>query len=828
MNEQRNNSIDAPVRARLGGVAVAAVSLMLGACGSGGGAETVQLPTSGTPSPTAEYSGPPPSTDDVQSFKINVWDNLVSEQRCGACHGTNGQSPSFVHQDDVNMAYAAANPIVDLTRPSESLLVTKVGGGHNCWLTSDSACADILTTWISAWAGDAIAGGGNQIELQAPVIKDVGTSKSFPDDSSLFASTVHPVLTTYCATCHASDAAFPQQPYFAESDVDVAYDAVKSKIDLEQPDDSRLVVRLLSEFHNCWSNCPSDGATMLAAVDGMASQISATQVDPSLVVSKALTLFDGTIASGGNRYDNNVVAMYEFKTGSGTTAFDTSGVEPAIDLTFSGDVSWVGGWGIDIKGGKAQGSTAASVKLHDQIKATGEFSIEAWVVPGNVSQEDSRIVSYSAGVDNRNFTLGQTLYSYDFLNRSSVTDANGMPLLQTFDEDEDLQATLQHVVATYDPIEGRRIYVNGVFTDDSDDVGGGLLTDWNDTYALVLGNEVSSNRDWVGVLRLVAVHNRALTQDQILQNYDAGVGEKFFLLFSVGDLVDVSEAYVMFEVSQFDSYSYLFNSPTFISLDPDADPDGIRIQGVRVGVNGAEAPVSQTYINMDATVTRAAYSPAGQLLSSLGTVVPLEMGPAQDEFFLSFEIIGANTNVVVEASPTPPGPPADGEPMADIGLRTFDEINATMSQMTGVDSQTQAVKDTYLLIKQQLPAAETFGGFLASNQIAVAQLAIEYCNELVDNTALRSSYFPGFDFNASAAAAFDTPAERDLVLDPLLDGVLGINVASQPDPAAVRGELDGLIDNLTACGGSCAADRTETVVKAVCSGALGSAAMLLQ
>ena len=38
-------------------------------------------------------------------------------------------------------------------------------------------------------------------------------------------------------------------------------------------------------------------------------------------------------------------------------------------------------------------------------------------------------------------------------------------LRATADADEDLQATLQHVVATYDPVNGRRIYVNGVFAD---------------------------------------------------------------------------------------------------------------------------------------------------------------------------------------------------------------------------------------------------------------------------------------------------------------------------------------------------------------------------
>ena len=37
-----------------------------------------------------------------------------------------------------------------------------------------------------------------------------------------------------------------------------------------------------------------------------------------------------------------------------------------------------------------------------------------------------------------------------------------MPQLQTPDAAMALQASLQHVVLTYDPVNGRQIYVNGV------------------------------------------------------------------------------------------------------------------------------------------------------------------------------------------------------------------------------------------------------------------------------------------------------------------------------------------------------------------------------
>ena len=807
--------------------------LMLTACG---GESTSENPVTTTTS-SSSYTGPAASTADVQAFRLNVWENLNRQNRCGACHGSNGQVPTFVRMDDVNLAYAQANSIVDLANPANSRMVTKVAGGHNCWLDSDSACADVITAYITAWAG-GIATGGNIIELVAPTLKDPGDSKSFPADSVLFSTTVHPLLTAHCADCHVDSAASAQSPFFADSDPDKAYEAAKPKIDLDNPANSRFVLRLREEFHNCWtSSCANDADTMEAAIAAFAGQVPLTQIDPLLVTSKALTLPEGIVASGGNRYEENVIALYQFKTGQGSTAFDTSGVEPGMHLTLGGSTSWVGGWGIDITNGKAQASTTTSKKLHDLITATGEYTIEAWVVPANVSQEGpARIVSYSAGTAERNFTLGQTQYNYNFLHRSTSTGANGDPSLSTADADEDLQATLQHVVATYDPARGRRIYVNATYTGDSDTAAGGSLIDWDDSFAFLLGNEVSSDRPWSGQLRLVAIHNRALTRQQIVQNFAAGVGEKFFLLFNVSDHTAMADSYVMIEVSQFDNYSYLFNTPVFISLNPTAIPNGVPVKGMRIGINGKEATVGQAYKHLDTTLRNALYTPGlGQQLSPLGTIIDLEKGSDADEFFLTFEVFGNNTNIVVEPQPLQPGTPPDLPDSADIGVRNFAEINASMAAITGVSRVQADVNRVFETVKQQLPTVESLEGFLSAHQMAISQLAIEYCSALVGNNAAiqRSDYFPLFDFSATAANAFDTAAERDRVILPLIDAVMNSGLTTQPDAAQVISELDDLILILAACAtgpspGCDSVARTRKIVKATCAAALGSAAMLIQ
>lgn len=823
-NSISNIIVGLPRRARhiVGAIAVA---VAVSACS--GGAETTQNPVTSVPD-TTNYNGPAPATADVQAFKLNVWDNIQAEAGCGDCHGTGGQVPTFARTDDINLAYQDSNPLADLTSPVDSRLVTKVGGGHNCWVSSDAVCADLMETWITGWAGELVAGGGRTIDLEAPIPREPGSSRNFPSDPGLFSTTVHPIATQYCAGCHTTGAPANQSPYFAEADLATAYDAAIPKINLDEPAQSRLVARLRSEFHNCWSDCQANANEMEAAIQAMADGITPTQVDSSLTISRALTIFDGIAASGGNRYEANAIATYEFKTGQGTTAFDTSGVSPSMDLTLSGDFDWVGGFGITLRDGRAQARTADSRKLFDMIQQTGEYSVEAWVVPANVVQEEARIVSYSAGTMARNFTLAQTLYDYTFQNRSSVTDGNGMPFISTPSADEVLQSTLQHVVANFDPVNGRSLYVNGQLIDVADDVGGGSIGEWDDTFAFVLGSEVSGEGQFAGTFRFVAVHNRVLTEAQIFQNFDAGVGEKFYLLFGVSHLIDVPEAYILFEVAQFDNFGYLFSEPHFLSLDETATFSGIPLAGMRVGMNGRELDVGQTYRTLDVMLDSANQVDLGMPLTELGAVFAAEQGPQGDEFFLSFDVLGDNVNVRLDPVPLAPPPPVDGDPVADIGVRTFEEIDATMSAITGVPRTQPDVRTTFDLVRQQMPNSDALNGFLASHQVGISQLAVEYCNALVSDTSLRATFFPGMDFNAPANNAFSTQGGRDLIIDPIVNAVVGTGLASQPARADVQNELNNLITRLTACGAGCDSGRTETVGIAACSAALGSAAMLVQ
>jgi len=826
---------------RITALAALAASFALTACG-GGGAATTANPASAPTGTANAYTGPAAATADVQAFQVNFWNNVRVQNRCGQCHNATSpaQMPNFARSDDVNLAYAQANTVVNLSNPSTSLIVTKVSGGHNCWLADNSACGQILTTWISNWAGATGAASSTQVQLQAPPVQSVGQSLNFPGTPTEYQNTIYTLTGQYCSGCHSPNASAPQSPEFAGpvSQILADYQAAIPKIDFTGcvpfnaatcGTNSRFYLRLKVDNHNCWSNCATDAALMLTQIQAFAQSLTPSNINPSYVISKALTLTQGTVASGANRYDADTIAKYEFQTGTGYVAYDTSGIDPAADLTITGNVTWAGGWGITVgAGGKAQATTSASSKLYSMIQATGEFSIEAWVAPALVAADKSFMVSYSGGDTTRNFTLGQTNQDYDFMLRSSNSDLNGMPQLQTPDAAMLLQASLQHVVLTYDPVNGRQIYVNGVNTKVPDPQKGGTISNWDSTFALVLGNEVSGDDSWQGLIKFVAIHSRALTSAQILQNFNAGVGQRYYMLFNVSDITGVAQSYVMFTASQYDTYGYLFYQPTFISLDSSAKPNNIAIKGVRIGINGTLPQVGQAYIPLNTSVTSTGYTSRGQLLSNVGTVIGLESGPLTDMFFLQFDTLGGQSYPIVEPVPSTPPMPL-GPVVADVGVRSFSQVNSTLSQLTGVPITNSSVNATYQSVQQQLPSVPTLEAFSAANQVGTAQLAIQYCSTMVNTPSLAAQMFPGVTFNASTY-----PAQTNLVTSALAARVLyngappsaQAQMTSQPAASTITTELGNLIGVL--CSGTSPCNNTARVMAvtaAACAAAFGSADM---
>ena len=114
--------------------------------------------------------------------------------------------------------------------------------------------------------------------------------------------------------------------------------------------------------------------------------------------------------------------------------------------------------------------------------------------------------------------LAQAAELYDVRLRTTETTDNGRPSLST--PFGSLTADLTHIVYTREASGMARIYVNGEFV-----VGRivpGTFANWDAEYRLALADELIGSRTWLGEYYLIAAYGRALSADEIDENYRVG------------------------------------------------------------------------------------------------------------------------------------------------------------------------------------------------------------------------------------------------------------------------------------------------------------------
>ena len=274
-------------------------------------------------------------------------------------------------------------------------------------------------------------------------------------DVAVFEATLYPQLrlnTNFCVACHGTT----QIPTFAVADVTTAYNVIttQQKVNLADPELSRVYLRPAVDRHNCGANasCDAIAASLLAGIRAWAQQRPAMPPPTQQSLMSSKTSFAAGSA-GSTRADGNLIAKFDFDEGTGTTTVDSSGVGAPMTLQIQG-MEWADG-GLRNVSGKAQANATDSRKLFDMIMPTGAFTVEAWITPANVTQSGpARIVSYSSGTGTSNFQMGQNAARYRFRNRTAASNANGDPFLEA--GTPDVAAELQHVVMTFDPAAGRK------------------------------------------------------------------------------------------------------------------------------------------------------------------------------------------------------------------------------------------------------------------------------------------------------------------------------------------------------------------------------------
>jgi hypothetical protein len=120
---------------------------------------------------------------------------------------------------------------------------------------------------------------------QTPDPSDTPEGDLLPVDSvAAFQLKTYPLLTGWCGRCHGAAYA----PYFAQGDVKKAHDDLiqSSKVDLKNPDRSRIYLKMIKEQHNCpTASCEESGVELLAAIKQWAASIGSS-VDKNGDVAK--------------------------------------------------------------------------------------------------------------------------------------------------------------------------------------------------------------------------------------------------------------------------------------------------------------------------------------------------------------------------------------------------------------------------------------------------------------------------------------------------------------------------------------------------------------
>jgi len=229
-----------------------------------------------------------------------------------------------------------------------------------------------------------------------------------------------------------------------------------------------------------------------------------------------------TVFVFAQRVNDGVVAAFLFSEGAGDIIVDHSGNGVPIILANENPsaTTWLPNGGLSINSATSINSVNNASKLKTELSNGTGITMEAWVKSDQIDQSGpARIFTYSFGSSNRNFMLGQNGNRYVARLRTTGADNNGMPNFQT--ASASVNGQLQHLLYTWDASNGQeKLYLNGVVVNSATRTG--TVANWNQDYKVCIGNEVDADRPWLGDIHLAAVYSRALSAQEVAQNYNAG------------------------------------------------------------------------------------------------------------------------------------------------------------------------------------------------------------------------------------------------------------------------------------------------------------------
>lgn len=161
--------------------------------------------------------------------------------------------------------------------------------------------------------------------------------------------------------------------------------------------------------------------------------------------------------------------------------------------------------------------SALNTHLDLDCKIAGGVTLEIWAKPlvPDANTNTLFVAGLSFNVQQRNIALLQA--GTHWVGRVRTAQASdGSPDLTSTSSVS--TTSFSHIAIVADATQ-RTMYV-----DDSSQATGiaGTLNGWNESFAMALVDEYPHGNMWTGTLALVALYNRALTREEVHQNFAAG------------------------------------------------------------------------------------------------------------------------------------------------------------------------------------------------------------------------------------------------------------------------------------------------------------------
>lgn len=157
-----------------------------------------------------------------------------------------------------------------------------------------------------------------------------------------------------------------------------------------------------------------------------------------------------------------------------------------------------------------------------------------------------------------------------------------------------------------------------------------------------------------------------------------------------------------------------------------------------------------------------------------------------------------------------------------LGIRSFEEVHFTMRALTGISGNT-TINNRYNNLKSKLPVDNDIKSFSFSTQNAIAVLAAEYCNALVNNTAYATQLqqaIGNFNTNTLPATAFGNGA-GNMIAQNLMLKFWGANYSTLPNAANTQATIVTLLNDLI-MGEPNTATTTRRAIVGACTSVLAS------